>query len=303
MIDKNKFENFSKQIISKLEFDFSIKNSNWFNIGGNVKVFFKPDNLNDLVLFLKNFGNSQKIFILGAGSNILFTDKSFDGVVLKLGKNFKNISILPNNVIIAGSAVLDHKLSNFAMENGIGGLEFLSCIPGTVGGGLKINSGCFGREFKDILLSVQVIDRKGIIQTIPASKIKFGYRHSPLDKNLIYLSASFQGTKKNKQDIEKTINEFKEEKNKRQPSKIKTGGSTFKNPIGKTKLKVWELIKDSVSLSKNFGDAKISDKHCNFFINSGSARFDDMIKLISYVKNSVEKKQGIKLETEIEIVE
>ena len=303
MIDKNKFENFSKQIISKLEFDFSIKNSNWFNIGGNVKVFFKPDNLNDLVLFLKNFGNSQKIFILGAGSNILFTDKSFDGVVLKLGKNFKNISILPNNVIIAGSAVLDHKLSNFAMENGIGGLEFLSCIPGTVGGGLKINSGCFGREFKDILLSVQVIDRKGIIQTIPASKIKFGYRHSPLDKNLIYLSASFQGTKKNKQDIEKTINEFKEEKNKRQPSKIKTGGSTFKNPIGKTKLKVWELIKDSVSLSKNFGDAKISDKHCNFFINSGSARFEDMIKLISYVKNNVEKKQGIKLETEIEIVE
>tara|TARA_B100001057_G_scaffold457375_1_gene505605 strand:- start:1103 stop:2014 length:912 start_codon:yes stop_codon:yes gene_type:complete len=303
MIDKNKFENFSKQIISKLEFDFSIKNSNWFNIGGNAKVFFKPDSLNDLVLFLQNFGNTQKIFILGAGSNILFTDKSFDGVVLKLGKNFKNISILPNNVIVAGSAVLDHKLSNFAMENEIGGLEFLSCIPGTVGGGLKINSGCFGREFKDILLSVQVIDRKGIIQTIPASKIKFGYRHSPLDKNLIYLSASFQGIKKNKQDIEKTINEFKEEKNKRQPSKIKTGGSTFKNPIGKTKLKVWELIKNSVSLSKNFGDAKISDKHSNFFINSGSARFEDMIKLINYVKNNVEKKQGIKLETEIEIVE
>ena len=303
MIEKNKFENFSKRIISKLEFNFNIKNYNWFNIGGDVKVFFKPDSLNDLVLFLRNFGNSQKIFILGAGSNILFTDKNFDGVVLKLGKNFKNISILPNNVIVAGSAVLDHKLSNFAMENGIGGLEFLSCIPGTVGGGLKINSGCFGREFKDILLSVQVVDRKGVIQTIPASKIKFGYRYSPLDKNLIYLSASFQGVKKNKQDIEKTINELKVEKNKRQPSKIKTGGSTFKNPIGKTKLKVWELIKNSVSLSKNFGDAKISDKHCNFFINSGSARFDDMIKLISYVKNSVEKKQGIKLETEIEIVE
>ena len=157
---------------------------------------------------------------------------------------------MPNNIIVAGSGVTDKKLSNFALENEIGGFEFLSCIPGTVGGGLKINSGCFGKEFKDILLSVQVIDRNGEIITIPASNIKFGYRHSPLDKNLIFLSASFQGIKKEKKEIENLMNNLKFEKNKRQPSKIKTGGSTFKNPIGKSNIKVWELIKNSVSTKK-----------------------------------------------------
>ncbi|MFL2879553.1 MAG: UDP-N-acetylmuramate dehydrogenase [Candidatus Pelagibacter sp.] len=302
-MDIIKIQNFSKTLKSEFKFNYNIKKLNWFNIGGNTEVFFKPDNLKDLVLFLKNFGKNEKIFVLGAGSNILFNDKKFEGIIIKLGKNFSNISLLPNNVIVAGSATTDKKLADFAMENSIGGLEFLSCIPGTVGGGLKINSGCFGREFKDILLSVQVIDRNGIIQTIPASKIKFGYRHSPLDKSLIFLSASFQGTKKNKRDIEIKINSLKEEKNKRQPSKIKTGGSTFKNPIGSSKLKVWELIKNSVSISQSFGDAEISNKHCNFLVNSGNAKFEEMIKLINYVRDGVEKKSGIKLETEIEIIE
>ena len=118
------------------------------------------------------FGSKEKIFILGAGSNILFTDKIFNGFVIKLGKNFNNISLLPNDIIIAGAAVTDKKLSDFALENEIGGFEFLSCIPGTIGGGLKINSGCYGREFKDILVSIQVIDREGNIRTIPSSKIK-----------------------------------------------------------------------------------------------------------------------------------
>ncbi len=302
-METKKLESFSKEINSKFKLNYNIKNLNWFNIGGSVKAFFKPDSLNDLSLFLKNFGKTEKIFILGAGSNILFTDKDFDGVVIKLGQNFNNISLLKNNIIVAGSAVLDSKLSNFAMENNIGGFEFLSCIPGTVGGGLKINSGCFGREFKDILLSVQAIDKNGIIQTIPASKIKFGYRKSPFDKNLIFLSASFQGEIKNKDGIGKLIKELKEEKSKRQPNRIKTGGSTFKNPIDETNIKVWELIKNSIPISKSFGDAKISEKHCNFFVNTKNAKFEDMIKLINYVREGVEKKTGIKLETEIEIIE
>ena len=302
-MDKNKIEVFAKQIKSELKFDYNLKKLNWFNIGGDAKVFFKPDNLDDLVTFLKTFGKSEKIFVLGAGSNILITDNKFDGFVVKLGKNFSNISLLPNNIIIAGSAVSDKKLSNFAMENNIGGFEFLSCIPGTIGGGLRINSGCFGKEFKDILLSVQVIDRNGVIKTIPSSKIKFGYRHSPLDKDLIFLSASFQGKKKNKEEINKEINKLKEEKNRRQPSRIKTGGSTFKNPINQTDIKVWELIKNSIPTTKSFGDAKISEKHCNFLVNSKNAKFEDMMKLINFIKSEVEKKKNIKLETEIEIIE
>ena len=302
-MDKNKIEVFAKQVKSELKFDYNLKKLNWFNIGGDAKVFFKPDNLDDLVTFLKTFGKSEKIFVLGAGSNILITDNKFDGFVVKLGKNFSNISLLPNNIIVAGSAVSDKNLSNFAMENNIGGFEFLSCIPGTIGGGLRINSGCFGKEFKDILLSVQVIDRKGVIKTIPSSKIKFGYRHSPLDKDLIFLSASFQGKKKNREEINKEINKLKEEKNRRQPSRIKTGGSTFKNPINQTDIKVWELIKNSIPTTKSFGDAKISEKHCNFLVNSKNAKFEDMMKLINFIKSEVEKKKNIKLETEIEIIE
>ena len=302
-MDKNKIEVFAKQIKSELKFDYNLKKLNWFNIGGDAKVFFKPDNLDDLVTFLKTFGKSEKIFVLGAGSNILITDNKFDGFVVKLGKNFSNISLLPNNIIVAGSAVSDKNLSNFAMENNIGGFEFLSCIPGTIGGGLRINSGCFGKEFKDILLSVQVIDRKGVIKTIPSSKIKFGYRHSPLDKDLIFLSASFKGKKKNREEINKEINKLKEEKNRRQPSRIKTGGSTFKNPINQTDIKVWELIKNSIPTTKSFGDAKISEKHCNFLVNSKNAKFEDMMKLINFIKSEVEKKKNIKLETEIEIIE
>jgi len=302
-MDKNKIEAFAKQIKSELKFDYNLKKLNWFNIGGDAKVFFKPDNLDDLVTFLKTFGKSEKIFILGAGSNILITDNKFDGFVVKLGKNFSNISLMQNNIIVAGSAVSDKNLSNFAMENNIGGFEFLSCIPGTIGGGLRINSGCFGKEFKDILLSVQVIDRNGVIKTIPSSKIKFGYRHSPLDKDLIFLSASFQGKKKNREEINKEINKLKEEKNKRQPSRIKTGGSTFKNPINQTDIKVWELIKNSIPTTKSFGDAKISEKHCNFLVNSKNAKFEDMMKLINFIKSEVEKKKNIKLETEIEIIE
>ncbi len=296
-------KNFSKEVESKFSFDYSIKNLNWFNIGGKSKAYFKPNNLKDLISFLKKFGSSEKIFIIGAGSNILFTDQVFDGVVIKLGKNFNNISLLPNNVIVAGSAVSDKKLSEFAMENNIGGFEFLSCIPGTVGGGLKINSGCFDKEFKDILLSIQAIDREGNIVTIPASQIKFDYRKSPIDKKLIFLSASFQGTSKEKKLIFKEIQNLKEKKTQNQPTKVKTGGSTFKNPKNQTSKKAWELIKLAIPLEKKFGDAEISPKHCNFLVNSKNATFGDMKKLILFIRENVELKTGIKLETEIEIID
>ena len=293
---------FSNEISSKINFDYDLKKSNWFNIGGQTKVYFRPDNLPDLILFLKKFGEKEKIHILGAGSNTLISDEKFDGVVIKLGKNFSNISILPNDVIIAGSACLDKKLSDFALNNGIGGFEFLACIPGTIGGGLKMNAGCFNKEFKDVLVSIQAIDKNGQVLTIPASKVIFKYRSNDLKEDLIFLSASFKGTKKNKEEIENEVLELKKKKDKAQPTKLKTSGSTFKNPIDQTDKKVWELIKDSVALDISFGDAHISNKHCNFFVNKNNASFEDMNKLIEFVKTSVEKKTGIVLEKEIKIL-
>jgi UDP-N-acetylmuramate dehydrogenase len=294
---------FSNEINSKLLFDYDLKKSNWFNIGGKTKVYFKPDNLSDLVLFLRKFGTKEKIFVLGAGSNTLINDNTFEGVVIKLGANFSNISILPNNIIIAGSACLDKKLSDFALENDVGGFEFLACIPGTIGGGLKMNAGCFNREFKDILLSIQAIDREGRVLTIPASKIMFEYRGNDLPDNLIFLSASFKGHNKDKVKIKNEVKELKNKKDSSQPTKIKTSGSTFKNPINQSDKKVWELIKESVPQDLSFGDACISDKHYNFFANKNNASFNDMIKLINFVEEQVKKKTGVVLEKEIKILE
>ena len=293
---------FSKLTNGKLIFDYDLKKTNWFNIGGKTKAFFKPNNLEDLINFLKNFGNKEKIFILGVGSNILIKDQGFDGVVIKLGKNFSNISLLPNKTIIAGSATTDKKVAEFACENDIGGLEFLSCIPGSVGGGVRMNSGCFETEFKDILLSVQALDRSGKVLTIPSSSIKFDYRKSDLPRDLIFLSASFKGKFKKKDLVERDIKIFKKKKDSAQPTQVKTGGSTFKNPIKQTNKKVWELIKSSVPKNTTFGGAMISDKHSNFFVNKNNATFNDMKQLINFVKKNVKKKTGINLDLEIEIV-
>ena len=286
-----------------VKFEYDLKKRNWFNIGGKSKVFFKAYDLKDLIKFLKRLENKEKLFILGAGSNTLISDNLFDGVVIKLGKNFNNISLLGDDIIIAGSAVLDGQLSDFAMKNNLSGFEFLSCIPGTIGGGIKMNAGCFKKEFKDILLSIQAINKTGNIITIKSSDIKFEYRHNNLPEDLIFLSASFKGIKGQSKEIKDEMNRLKIEKEKNQPTKIKTSGSTFKNPTLGTQKKVWELIKESVSLEKNFGDAYISNKHCNFFINKGEATFDDMNKLINYVADEVLKKTGIKLEKEIKILE
>ena len=303
MMQIDKLENFSKEIKGKLVFNYDLKKTNWFNIGGKTKVYFKPESLNELISFLKEFGKTEKFFILGAGSNILINDGIFNGVVIKLGKNFSNISLLPNKTIVAGSATSDKNLSSFALENNISGLEFLSCIPGTIGGGLRMNSGCFKKEFKDILVSVQAVDRMGKVLTIPVSKIKFSYRGNDLDKDLIFLSASFKGEFKEKRKIQEYMKVIKNKKDYTQPTKIKTGGSTFKNPIKQTDQKVWELIKKSVPLDTKFGDAEISKKHCNFFVNNNNATFEDMKKLIEFVKENVKLKTGINIETEIEIIQ
>ena len=298
-----KLKELLSEFSNNLKLDYDLKKKNWFNIGGKAKIYYKADNLKELIKFLKKIENKEKIFILGGGSNTLITDKKFDGVVIKFTNNFNNISMLSEEIIIAGSAVTDKSLSEFAMENSLEGFEFLSCIPGTVGGGIKMNAGCFDREFKDILISIQALNKSGQVLTIPAKDINFKYRDSGLSDDLIFLSASFKGLKNDKDLIRAKMKLLKEKKELAQPTKIKTSGSTFKNPIEQSDKKVWQLIKESVPLEKSFGDASISQKHCNFFVNKGNAKFKDMKNLIEFVSESVFKKTGVKLETEIKILE
>ena len=302
-MDIKNFENKFKNFNGKIYFNYSLKNLNWFNIGGDTKIYFKPDTLQNLLEFLKIYKTEEKLFVLGAGSNVLFKDDLFEGAVIKLSKNFSRISLLNEDTIIAGSGALDKTLSEFALENSLGGFEFLSCIPGSVGGGIRMNSGCFEREFKDILISVQAVKRSGEILTIPAKEISFTYRSCDLDKDLIFLSATFKGIKKKKDEIEKEVNNLKTKKDKAQPTKIKTGGSTFKNPIKQTNKKVWEVIKESVPKNIQFGDAVISNKHANFFINKNNASYKDMKMLIDFVKEKVKNKTGVNLDLEIILVE
>ncbi len=284
-------------------FDQSVKNLNWFNIGGKTKIFFKPNSLKGLIEYLKIYANRGKIFILGNGSNVLFDDNTYQGTVIKLGKSFSNITLLDDNTIIAGSAALQKKVSEFAKDNDISGLEFMSCIPGSIGGGIRMNSGCFKKEFKDILISIQLVDFKGLVRSIPANKINFNYRSIELPKDLIFLSATFKGKEKNSEEINIYMNKLNTIKNMAQPTKIKTSGSTFKNPINQTDKKVWELIRSSVPDETNYGDAVISEKHANFFVNKKNAKSADMKSLINFVKKRVKDQTGVNLELEIVVVE
>tara|TARA_B100000686_G_C16749040_1_gene951300 strand:+ start:995 stop:1912 length:918 start_codon:yes stop_codon:yes gene_type:complete len=287
---------------SRLNFDHDLSRLNWFNIAGKTKIFLFANSLKDLSIFLKKYKKRGKIFILGAGSNTLFGDEIYEGTVIKLGKNFNNVSKLNDNIIIAGSSCLDKKLSEFAMENHIEGFEFLSCIPGSIGGGIRMNAGCYGREIKDIIVSVQAIDFNGNVLTIPSSEISFKYRSTNLPKDIIYLSGTFKGKLSKKNIIKKKIEELKSKKELSQPIRVKTSGSTFKNPVSQTDKKVWELIRESIDINetnKMFGDANVSEKHCNFLINKEKASSKDMKNLINFIKDNVYKKTGVNLDLEI----
>ena len=288
-----------KKISGQILFDESLSKHSWFNLGGPAKVIFKPKNLNELSIFLKNCKEFNKIKVLGAGSNTLIRDGGFDGVIIKLGKSFSHLSLLGPNILIAGASALDKNVSNFALENSLSGFEFLSCIPGTIGGGIRMNSGCYGEDISKILISVQVMDLSGKLKVVHSSDIKFSYRGCNLDNSLIFISATFKGKNDSNPNIQKKIINLVERKKKDQPSKIKTCGSTFKNPENN---KAWSLIKDSGCAGMKMGDAHISEKHCNFFVNKRNAKSQDLENLIYQVKNKVLNKTGIKLELELEII-
>jgi len=292
-----------KEIKNKISgtilFDESLAKYSWFNLGGPAKIVFRPNNPSELSILLKKINGFKKIKVLGVGSNTLIRDGGFDGIIIKLGKSFSHISMFDENTIIAGASALDKSVSNFALKNSLSGFEFLSCIPGTIGGGVKMNSGCYGEEISKILVSVQVMDLDGRIRIIYSKDIKFSYRSCNLEDDLIFISATFEGKKKNKKSIEKKIENLINKKKKDQPTKIKTCGSTFKNP---NKNKAWKLIKDSGCAGMSLGDAYISEKHCNFFVNKGNAKSEHLENLINQVKRKVLSETGINLELELQII-
>ena len=288
-------ENFPDQIL----LDENLSKYSWFNLGGPAKVLYKPSNLIELSTFLKNINGYDKIKVLGAGSNTLIRDGGYDGIVIKFGKAFSHMSLFNENTLIAGTSALDKKVSDFACQNSLTGLEFLSCIPGTIGGGIRMNSGCYGEDISKNIISVQAMDLNGKMRIINSSEIEFSYRKCSLKNDLIFVSATLKGENGKKSEIENKMKNLIERKKKEQPSKIKTCGSTFKNPENN---KAWKLIKDSGCSGMKVGDACISEKHCNFFMNLGKAKSEDLENLINKVKKRVLEKTGVNLELEIQII-
>ena len=273
---------------------------NWFNLGGSARIFFKPNSQLNLKNFLENYVNEKKnIYILGAGSNTLFRDSGFDGVIIKLGKSFAYTKLLNGNKIEVGAATLDKTVSEFASENSISGLEFLSCIPGSIGGAIRMNSGCYGYDISKVFLSLKAMNLQGELKSFNKEEIKFIYRGTNLPEDLIVLSVVLQGESGKKNNIKDKQISLINKKKESQPSKVKTCGSTFKNPKNK---KAWELIKLSNCTNLVVGGASISPKHSNFFLNNGNATSSDIENLIEKVKKQVFLKTGTKLELEIKII-
>ena len=292
----------SKNLSGKIYYEYNMKHLNWFNLGGPAKVFFKPDTLEELIFFLKKFSNSLPIKVLGVGSNTLIRDGGYPGIIIKLGKNFSHLSKLDDNTIISGTSVLDRQLSNFALENSITGLEFFSCIPGSIGGAIRMNSGCYGYDVSKCILSIQTINFNGVVRSIKTEKTNFYYRGTNLSDDLIFLSATFKGRKHSSKEIKEKMEKFSAVKKESQPSQIKTCGSTFKNPINQEQKKAWEFIKEAQCEKMKIGGASISAKHNNFFVNGGSATSSDMENLINHVREKVFSVTGIKLELELQII-
>ena len=273
---------------------------NWFNLGGPAELFFKPKDKKELVEIIRySKDKNLKINVIGAGSNTLIRDKGIRGLTIKLGKSFSQIKLLDNETIEVGASALDKKLANYAQENSISGFEFLSCIPGSLGGAVIMNSGCYGEDISKVFLSLRAINFDGEEIEIKKENIKFFYRKTNLPNDLIITSVVLRGKLSTKNNINTKQLQMIETKKKSQPSNVKTCGSTFKNPEGE---KAWELIKRSHCENLSVGDAKISKKHSNFFINNGKATSKQIESLITKVRDQVLKKTGINLELELKIV-
>jgi UDP-N-acetylmuramate dehydrogenase len=296
----NFYSQLKKNLQGELRENFDLSKSNWLGIGGKANFFFKPKDLNDLQIFLRNNNQHFPIIVIGSGSNLLIRDKGFEGVVIKFGKNFDYIKI-NNEIINCGPATQKTLLAETAANNNLTGFEFLYCIPGTIAGGIVMNSGCYGSDISKIVLSISVIDMNGEIKIINNKDINFSYRKSSLTKNQIITNIEMRGSFLKKEKVIEIMRNLKNKKDFEQPQKIKTGGSTFKNPRNSDK-KAWELIKESGCADLRVGGIKLSKLHCNFLENLDGATSEDAENLIENIKQQVFKKTNINLELELEVL-
>ncbi len=267
----------------------------WFRVGGPAQALFMPEDENDLAYALANLPNEVPVTVIGAGSNLIVRDGGVEGVVIRLGRGFNAISTDANNRVTAGTAVLDVMVARAAQKAGIAGLAFLSGIPGTIGGALRMNGGAYGGETKDILIEARGIDRAGNIRTFANADMGFSYRHCSVPEDVIFTTAVFQGRAGSADEIAAEMAAIKDKREASQP-RNRTGGSTFKNPPGNN---AWKVIDAAGCRGFKIGDAQVSELHCNFLINLGHATASDIETLGETVRERVKANSGVELEWEI----
>lgn len=268
----------------------------WFRVGGPAQVLFTPADEADLAYFLKNIPADLPVFVIGLGSNLLVRDGGVPGVVIRLGRGFGEIKIEDGHHLRTGTVVPDVKVARAAAEAGISGLAFYRGIPGSIGGALRMNAGAHGRETKDCLIGARAVDRQGNIHVLSLADMKFTYRHCGIPADWIFTEALYEGTAGEPADILKEMDEVAEYREKNQPIKERTGGSTFKNPSGNS---AWKLVDQAGCRGFRVGGAKVSDMHCNFLINDAQASGEDVETLGETVRARVKAASGVTLEWEI----
>lgn len=278
--------------------DAELAKLTWFRVGGPAQILFRPADADDLAALLAAMPADIPVTVIGIGSNLLVRDGGIPGVVVRLGDGFSGIEV-DGAAIEAGAGASNLKIANAALDADLSGLEFLSGIPGSIGGSLRMNAGAFGAEMSDIVETVTALDRMGRRRKLRAGDMRYSYRHSDTNKNLIFISAELLGVPGQAADIRCRMAEIQEHREISQPLRTPTGGSTFVNPDGH---KAWELIDRAGCRGLRRGGAMVSEKHCNFLINTGSAMAADLEGLGEEVRRRVFQVTGIRLQWEIRIV-
>jgi UDP-N-acetylmuramate dehydrogenase len=288
------------RVRGRLTADAPLAGITWFRVGGNAEVMFRPADADDLAAFLKARPSDVPITVIGVGSNLLVRDGGVPGIVIRLGRGFTDIT-RDGDLVKAGAAALDLNVAVFAREAGLAGLEFLSGVPGTIGGGLRMNAGAYGREMKDVTLGAEAVDLSGQRQYLTNRSLGFSYRHCGAPEDWIFTGAELKGEAGDPAAIQKRMDEIQQARAESQPLRTRTGGSTFANPSDARAggRKAWELIDAAGCRGLKRGGAMVSDKHCNFLINTGIATAADLEGLGEEVRARVAEKFGVTLEWEI----
>ena len=284
------------EVKGKLRSNAPLGERTWFRVGGAAEVLFKPADREDLINFVRRCPKDVPITVIGVASNLIIRDGGIPGVVIRLGSGFTDVEFLGDSKLKAGVAALDMNVALTALRNNISGLEFLSGIPGTIGGAIRMNGGAYGAELKDILLSAEVLFRDGTIKNMTAEEMGMSYRHNSLPNDVIFLNCTLKGFKAEYSAIEAKMTEIKTKRSESQPIRSKTGGSTFANPEG---YKAWELIDKAGCRGLKIGGAKVSEQHANFMINTGEATAADLERLGEEVRRRVYEDSGVMLQWEI----